>query len=78
MEHGFDLDGPDQATAAQVQKWPRRSVQARAMVAMVELRVELVRQGKSSNNDMMKVGGGNRVLDIDGSSSSSSFLATTS
>jgi len=44
MELGFDLNGPAQVrTAAQVQKWPRRSVQARAMVAMAELRVELVR-----------------------------------
>ncbi|KAB5563639.1 hypothetical protein DKX38_003693 [Salix brachista] len=79
MELGFDLDGPDQArTVARVQKWPRRSVQARAMVARVELRVELVRQGKSSNNDMVRADGGSRVPDIDGSSSSSSFLATTS
>ncbi|KAJ6389813.1 hypothetical protein OIU77_028020 [Salix suchowensis] len=76
---GFDLDGPYQArTVARVQRWPRRSVQARAMVARVELRVELVRQGKSSNNDMVRADGGSRVPDIDGSSSSSSFLATTS
>ncbi|KAJ6931934.1 hypothetical protein NC651_007581 [Populus alba x Populus x berolinensis] len=44
MELGFDLDGPSQVrTAARVQKRPRRSAQARAMVAMAELRVELVR-----------------------------------
>lgn len=74
------MDRPALARAApqpHVQKWPHRSVEARATVALLELRVELVWLGMSNNNDTT-VDGGKRVHDTDGSSSFSSFLTTTS
>lgn len=46
-------------------------------MALLELRVELVWLGMNNNNDM-RVDGGKRVRDTDGSISFSSFLATTS